>query len=241
MAAKSKKLDELRNIAVAHAASSQKINFRLEPWRGQFPEYHDFFLKISNPATEQFRKIERSTLYTVGKAACLDLSNSASLREAFLATMVWGRGPDNRGPALTRRMFDTPTFDAVLRDVAEAASGPDPKEAFRSLFSQRRSRIRHLGISFGTKVLHTFGNRDTGVQPLVYDVLVSNALGDLHRDTNTKGLPRARSPWRFMRSDTYLEYCEWASNLAEQWAVPPRNVEHALFVVGQQLKHKGGS
>jgi len=151
----------------------------------------------------------------------------------FLATMIWGRGPDNRGPKLTLRMMNDAGFSDTIEDLANAAKSSSPPDAFRTLFTKGRARLPRLGVSFGTKVIHAFGYRESGPQPLVYDVLVFKALQFL----NGKGeFPyEPQHPWRFMTGESYGRYCEWAAKKASDLGVEPADVECALFNLGKSL------
>lgn len=154
----------------------------------------------------------------------------------FLATMIWGRGPDNRGPKLTLRMMNRAGFDDIIQDLASHARSSQPQEAFRALISAGRPRLPRLGVSFGTKVLHAFGYKESGVQPLVYDVFVFRALRSLHEDGAYPYDPQ--HPWRFMTGESYGMYCAWAEEKAQGLGAEPADVECALFQLGRNLSRQ---
>ncbi|MFM7744568.1 MAG: hypothetical protein ACKO8T_02750, partial [Actinomycetota bacterium] len=160
-------------------------------------------------------------------------------RDAFVTIMIWGRGPDNRGPALTKKMMKTKDFDETLADIIRISSAPEVthSDAFLSLFVKGRSRIPGLGISFGTKLIHAFSDDQSESPALVYDDLVKRALRAL-RESGVDGVPDGPSPWRFMRARQYAGYCEWSAERASEWNVKPRDVEFALFQLGRRVKTK---
>jgi len=156
----------------------------------------------------------------------------------FLATMIWGRGPDNRGPKLTLRMMNMndDQCDDTIAELASEAKSSSPPVAFRTLFTKGRARLPRLGVSFGTKVIHAFGYKESGLQPLVYDVLVFKALQFL----NGKGeFPyEPQHPWRFMTGESYGRYCDWAAKKASDLGAEPADVECALFNLGKTLSQR---
>jgi hypothetical protein len=151
----------------------------------------------------------------------------------FLAAMIWGRGPDNRGPKLTLRMMNDAEFDGTIQELAGAAKSSNPQDAFRKLFNKGRARLPRLGVSFGTKVIHAFGYKESGVQPLVYDLFVFRALRSLHEGSAYPHDPQ--HPWRFMTGESYERYCAWAKEKAQNLGAEPADVECSLFNLGKSL------
>jgi len=154
----------------------------------------------------------------------------------FLATMIWGRGPDNRGPKLTLRMMNDDRFDDTIAELARGAKSSGPPDAFRTLFTKGRARLPRLGVSFGTKVIHAFGYKESGLQPLVYDVLVFKALQFLNGKGEVPYEPQ--HPWRFMTGESYGRYCDWAAKKASDLGAEPADVECALFNLGKTLSQR---
>lgn len=156
----------------------------------------------------------------------------------FLATMIWGRGPDNRGPKLTLRMMNDDRFDDTIEELASGAKSSSPPDVFRILFTKGRARLPRLGVSFGTKVIHAFGYKESGLQPLVYDVLVFKALQCMNRKGEFPYEPQ--HPWRFMTGESYGRYCDWAAKKASDLGAEPADVECALFNLGKRLSRQSG-
>lgn len=200
-------------------------------------DYRGLIKEVASVSIGDDYRIERSQVYERALFALLRPGDEFLAREAFLAIMIWGRGRDNRGPALTYKMFESKDFDHTLFDPMASASADDcnPVASFAKLFVAGHTRIDHLRVSFGTKVLHAFGHRDDGLQPLVYDNLVHNALFDMNESEPGTGLPNAPSPRQFIHATDYGDYCEWACDRATEWGVAPRDVEYALFTIGLAL------
>lgn len=156
----------------------------------------------------------------------------------FLATMIWGRGPDNRGPKLTLRMMNDDRLDGIIEELSGAAKSSSPRDAFRLLFVKGRARLPRLGVSFGTKVIHAFGYKERNLQPLVYDKLVFEALKFLKERSEFPYEPQ--NPWRFMTGESYGRYCEWAADKASGLGAEPADVECALFNLGNRLSRQSG-
>lgn len=229
-------VEDLRSLAARTAADNQTIIWRPTAWKKHFAPYTEHLDTLAGGTPSEHASIKRSSIYEMASIA-LSTGDAKSAREAFLTIMIWGRGTDNRGPALTQRMMERPHFDQTLLSIMATASSSSstPADSFLSLFSARRSRIRGLGIAFGTKLIHAFGEGHSERPPLVYDNLVMTALRAL-REKQITGVPAAPSPWRFMRASQYQDYCYWVQDQARAAGVPPRDVEYALFRIGRSLK-----
>jgi len=212
---------------------SQKIDWFPSRWTTVFEnsKFADRLSQLipSNVAEDDRASIKREQIYE---------KRDEDPTLTFLATMIWGRGPDNRGPKLTLRMMNDDRFDDTIEELASGAKSSSPPDAFRTLFTKGRARLPRLGVSFGTKVIHAFGYKESGLQPLVYDVLVFKALQFL----NGKGeFPyEPQHPWRFMSSESYGRYCDWAAKKASDLASEPADVECALFNLGKRLSRESG-
>ena len=91
-------------------------------------------------------------------------------------------------------------------------------------------------VSFGTKVIHALGYKESGLQPLVYDLFVYKALKKLHETDEYPYSPQ--HPWRFMTSESYGKYCGWADGTACRLGAQPAEVECALFDFGKRLSQQ---
>ena len=230
-------LKQVERVAVENDALEQSIQWNPAHWLEWFEGYRGLINEVASVSIGDDYRIARSQVYERALFALLRPGDEFLAREAFLVIMIWGRGRDNRGPSQTYKMFESKDFDHTLFDLMSSASADDcdPAASFAKLFVSGCARINHLGVSFGTKVLHAFGHRDEGLQPLIYDNLVHNALFDMHESEPGTGLPNAPSPRSMMKAADYGGYCEWASDRATEWGVAPRDVEYALLTIGLAL------
>jgi len=231
---------KLETLVKHQPAVQQTIEWRPSAWRSHFPEHKELINHLAgNPATEK-AAIKRSSIYESAKRAIGAQQQGIGAHQAFITIMIWGRGLDNRGPALTKRMTKMKDFDSTLADIIRRSSAPEctHADAFLSLFERGRPRIRGLGVSFGTKLIHAFSDGQSESPALVYDDLVKRALRAL-RKSGVDGVPDAPSPWRFMKAREYADYCEWSAEHASKWDVKPRDVEFALFLLGRSVKTEG--
>lgn len=233
-------LKQVERIAHDNDATTQSIRWNPAHWLEWFEDYRGLINEVASVSIGDDYRILRSQVYERALFALLRPGDEFLAREAFLVIMIWGRGRDTQGPAVTYEMFESKNFDHTLFDLMSSASAVecDPAASFGELFTDGRPRIDRLGVSFGTKVLHAFGNRDIGLQPLVYDNMVHDALFDMNDSEPNTGLPSASSPQQSMQSADYGDYCEWACERATEWGVAPRDVEYALFTIGQALKNE---
>lgn len=145
----------------------------------------------------------------------------------LVATTIWGFGSFSRGLRFLRAMLGEHRanggLDTVISSIIEAAR-QSPAEGFGSLFDGAgRPRISHLGIAYGTKVLHFAGYGHVQPGPLVLDKRVWVA------GTTLDGNPPIPDPARYTTRNAYQAYCEWAAAIAHDQEVEPAQVEYALF------------
>lgn len=148
----------------------------------------------------------------------------------LVATTIWGFGNFNRGPRFLRAMLTDRRTDDAIADVVTsivAASRQSPGDGFRALYDDHgRARVSHLGIAFGTKVVHFAGYDHAPVKPLVLDKRVWTASTQLDQPAPVP------DPTKYTRGAQYQEYCEWAAATASRLGVEPAVVEYALFARG---------
>lgn len=152
----------------------------------------------------------------------------------LVATTIWGFGSYNRGPRFLRAMLtDLRSSEPVGNVVASIveASRTSPGDGFRALFAERgRTRVSHLGIAFGTKIVHFGGYDHADVKPLVLDLRVWTASGRLDEPAPVP------NPKGYTTGDMYQAYCEWAGEVAARHRVEAAVVEYALFEQGARRR-----
>ena len=216
-----------------HPSRSQRIDWFPSRWTPVF-ERSRFADRLSQLIPSELAEDSRASIRREQIYERRDKDQTLT----FLATMIWGRGPDNRGPKLTFRMMNDAGFDDIIEELSGAAKSSSPRDAFRLLFDKGRARLPRLGVSFGTKVIHAFGYKESGLQPLVYDKLVFNALKFLNERGEYPYEPQ--HPWRLMTGESYGRYCEWAAGKASGLGAEPADVEFALFNLGNRLSRQSG-
>jgi hypothetical protein len=223
-------------LAEAGGADRQLVRWRPAAWRERLPEFVGLFDQLSE-GDDGGAEISRRTMYDHARRA-LEVAGSGigPLRESFVVTMIWGRGLDNRGPGLTKKMITSSGFDAVLAELVllSTTKREEPEKAFSALFSNRRTRIPRLAVAFGTKVPHSFGCADNGVQPVVYDRFVYEGLRKLSAAEDARSVPTPTHPWRFMASSSYGAICRWVAEEADRRQLSPKDIGYGLFLLGRE-------
>lgn len=152
----------------------------------------------------------------------------------LVASTIWGYGNyGRRGVPALKAMLQTPNVTDVTNDIIRA-SRIDCASGFSALFDNGKSRIRQLGIAFGTKVVHFAGYEHADPPPLILDKRVYNAGQVL----NLSAIP---DPEAFTTGAQYGAYCEWANDAAKRHQVAPCVVEYVLFQYGGALRNEPGA
>jgi hypothetical protein len=142
--------------------------------------------------------------------------------DGFVATMVWGYGPGNRGPArIARIVAKNEHLDGWIDTVVNTARGTDidPMVLWRQMIEDEPT-IKGLGPAFATKVAALAAGDDSRPRPLIADALVADALA-------RTGLPDPRA------RDGYVRYLIGAERQRDR--AEPDRIEAALFDWAKQL------
>ena len=137
--------------------------------------------------------------------------------------MVWGCENRGYGAARNGRMMKSPGFESTLPLIIEAARHASAGEAYAALFTRvpGPGRVKRLGPSFGTKVLHAAGHSGRPDDLMVYDLNVWRGLSSL---------PEGRPSWAAhptrLTTGGDTRYCAWCaawdgSGIALTRAAPP--------------------
>lgn len=224
-------IEDYRTADIDH----QKISWNPQLWQGVWED--------SSGGPGPSRLPGRETLDLVDA----EVRRSRTIRRSWLrgladgdpvtflvATTIWGFGSFSRGPRFLRAMLGEQRSDdglnTVITSIVEAARR-SPAEGFGSLFNGRgRPRISHLGIAYGTKVLHFAGYGHAEPGPLVLDRRVWAAA------TTLEDKPPIPNPTRYTTRHAYQAYCESAAGIAYDQQVEPALVEYALFQHGGRVR-----
>lgn len=148
----------------------------------------------------------------------------------FLAAMAWGFGTTGYGATRVAKILSDPEATAKLGRIVSVVRTDGAAEGWGELLNPRRSKIPHLGMAFGTKLLYFAGYHapTDGPRPLILDMFVRRSL---ERLSDTMPSPGS-TIWR----NHYLAYLDAAERWAAdpQWNATPETVEFALFDLGKR-------
>jgi hypothetical protein len=168
--------------------------------------------------------IDRNTVFQVGRRA----TDPLGAGRALLASVVWGTGTAARERTRRLRVFHPPAGEICdqLAGAIEVLRSDGAEAAYTHLHGHGRNIIKHLGPSFGTKLLYFCGyDSSPGIfKPLILDKYVAGAINRLC------GLSWPDT--RFSPSQ-YHHYLELAHFWASSWNTSPDVIERVLFSVGK--------
>ena len=147
-------------------------------------------------------------------------SRKYSIREKFLAVMVWGYGDRGYGPYRVSKMLSQDDSEKVLKTVYDIAHAKKPKLAYAHLME---NRINTLGPSYGSKFITFCTPRE--VSAPIYDSLIAlwiNKNAKMEFSTISTGTLK----WSIK---TYSFYCDWIEEHSKQLKCYPDDVELVLF------------
>jgi hypothetical protein len=205
---------------------AQSLSFSAEKWRAALPDPALWPPELDHlPETDDGRPlIDRRTVFRIGERA----AEPRGAAQTLVAASVWGTGTAARGRSRRLRVFEQ-AADAICDHLAiavEILRSKGPIEAFIYLHGDGRNLIKHLGPSFGTKVLYFcgYGSSSGDRSPLILDQYVTVALNKLC------GL---NWPEQSFSSSQYDEYLDLAHRWASDWHTSPDVIERVLFSVGK--------
>jgi hypothetical protein len=127
-------------------------------------------------------------------------------------------------------MLETTGVEALLIEIIEM-SRSSGAAGFSALFSNWRSRIHHLGVAFGTKLVYFASGPAVRPRPLIYDQFVASGLIEIA----ARPFPRANG--RVLTED-YDAYLKLADQIALSAGASADDVEYALFNLGKTLRQQ---
>lgn len=149
-------------------------------------------------------------------------------RELLTAVLMWGHGRNGYGPWRTAKSLAASDLDTRLQHL-DALRAPEPgddalTETYRAFNNPKIARLPLMRAPFFTKLLYFAGYRRGagGVQPLILDSVVANALPlevDIRRPVGRNSPPWTSAEW--------LIYLRWAA--AQPDGEEPDTVETRLF------------
>lgn len=170
------------------------------------------------------RVIDRQAVFRIAKRAADPLGAAQTL----VAAVIWGTGSVARGRIRRVRVFEQP-IDVIgghLATAVQMLGSQGASEAYAYLHGHSKNLVKHLGPSFGTKILYFCGYESSvaGLRPLILDRYVALALNRLG------GLSW---PEEGFTVSNYEEYLYLGQAWASTWHTDPDVIERVLFSVGK--------
>lgn len=157
-------------------------------------------------------------------------SNNYSVRQKFLAVMVWGYGDRGYGPYRVSKMLAQDHTEEVLETVYSIAHSKKPKLAYEHLME---NRINILGPSYGSKFITFCTPRE--VSAPIYDSLIALWI-QVHAKVEFLNISTGTLTWNIK---TYSHYCDWIEEHAREFECYPDDIELVLFRDSEKHFAKG--
>ena len=176
-------------------------------WNMAFPDESKFILMLPDEIDrEEVRRICNSRRY--------------SIRQKFLAVMVWGYGDRGYGPYRVTQMLNQNHALTVLNQGYKISQSGDAKGAYEFL---SKNRIRILGPSYGSKFITFCTPRDIGAP--IYDSLIAMWVKEFAAK-EFLGVTTSSESWNLK---TYSRYWDWVKEHADKLDCYPDEIELVLF------------
>lgn len=176
-------------------------------WQRAFPREEVFLSGLPS-------EIDRTTVRAICESA------KYSIREKFLAVMVWGYGDRGYGPYRVTQMFAQAHAEGVLSEVYELCKVGNPKGAYEFLMN---NRIKTLGPSYGSKFITFCVPREFGAP--IYDSYIAMWVKAFAAE-EFLGIPTSSESWN---AKTYSRYWDWIKEHSGTLGCFPDDIELVLF------------
>jgi hypothetical protein len=176
-------------------------------WEKAFPRDKGFIAGLPSP-------IDRACVRDICE------SKKYSIREKFLAVMIWGYGDRGYGPYRVTQMLSQKNSQDVLTAVFAICQNGDPKSAYEFL---RINRIRILGPSYSSKFISFCTPRHVGAP--IYDSLIALWV-EAFAAQEFADVKISSEVWN---SKTYSRYWDWIKEHSDQLNCFPDDIELVLF------------
>jgi len=205
---------------------SQPVQWRPDAWSRH---WHENGLPCSHVLDEL--EAEYSSQGTIRRKFIFDTYQDRPATELFIATMAWGSGPDNRGPAKAGGILAQPQASAKIEDTVSVVRRGGAAAGYRAYYA--RNKIENLDVAFVTKLLYFAGYRSPHrPRPLIYDSLVAAAAA---RFPSAPLFPLISDS---VTTSSYQRYCAWAEGIAEKYQTEPAVIEWSFFTLGAGIREE---
>ena len=215
-------------LIAAHTAAwvmeYQPVEWRPDTWKGHWDKNGLPYRHVLDELAA-----EHGSQGTIRRKFIFDTYQDRPAAELFIATMVWGSGPDNRGPARTGGILKQPAAVARLEDTVRVVRQDGGAAGYRAYYA--RNKLQNLDVAFVTKLLYFAGyGSPHRPRPLIYDRRVAAVAARL---PCAPLLPVIADG---VTTPSYQRYCEWAEVMATQHQTEPSVIEWALFTLGAEIR-----
>lgn len=205
---------------------SQPVRWRPGAWKRY---WHENGLPCGRVLDEL--EAEYSSQGTIRRKFILDTYQDRLATELFIATMAWGSGPDNRGPAKAGGILAQPQASAKIEDTVSVVRQDGAASGYKAYYA--RNKLENLDVAFVTKLLYFAAYRSPHrPRPLIYDSLAAAAAA---RFPSAPLFPLITDS---VTTSSYQRYCAWAEDLAEENQTEPAVIEWSLFTLGAAIREE---
>ena len=190
----------------------------LPEWIERFPRDAKFLKSVAkNLNRKSVRKVcsQRST---------------HSIREKFLAVMLWGYGPYAVGAARTLKITKEKDFESRLKEVYNLAKSGRHIDAISFMAIDP---IKGFGPAYGTKFVYFCSPKN--VCAPIYDKRVRDWLGKYAKN-ELYGASLHRIQWH---TNSYLAWSQWLQVQAKLLKTNWEDLEYLIFEDAKSIKGKG--
>lgn len=190
----------------------------LPEWIERFPRDAKFLKSVAkNLNRKSVRKVcsQRST---------------HSIREKFLAVMLWGYGPYAVGAARTLKITKEQEFESRLKEVYNLAKRGRHIDAISFMAIDP---IKGFGPAYGTKFVYFCSPKN--VCAPIYDKRVRDWLGKYAKN-ELYGASLHRIQWH---TNSYLAWSQWLQVQAKLLKTNWEDLEYLIFEDAKSIKSKG--
>ena len=204
----------------------QEFRFSPRQWISRLPDPALWPPELESlPETANGRQvIDRNAVFRVGRRA----TDPVGAGQALLASVVWGTGMAARERTRRLRVFQPPTGEICdqLAGAIEVLRSEGALAAYTHLHGHGRNLIKHLGPSFGTKLLYFCGYDSSPgmLKPLILD---RHVAAPVNRLCGLSWPDIGFSP------SQYYHYLDLAHGWASSWDTSPDVIERVLFSIGK--------
>jgi hypothetical protein len=158
----------------------------------------------------------------IDRVAVREICDSSyySIREKFLAVMIWGYGDRGYGPYRVNQMLSQQHTEDVLSEVFDISQNGKPKDAYDFL---RKNRIRILGPSYSSKFITFCTPREIGAP--IFDSYISLWIESFAAQ-DFEGVGTSSEIWN---SKTYFHYWDWVKTHSDSLNCFPDEIELVIF------------